>query len=631
MEGLSGSAGCAVSSDGSFVLLSQFTKSNIKRYWIKGPKAGSSEDFTNSVSNPDNIKRIGSTGNFWIASVVNKIVVPTNPSAVKVNSNGEVLQTIPLKDQFGDTLLSEVNEFDAVVSDDASFQKLPVPGKRSGPESFAFDSTGKDFYTGVSGGKILKYTPDKGFVDFAQITKTSTSSWCKGVFGTALAKKCGRPAGIAFNPKTGDLYVADAPLGLHVIHPAGGVATKIADSVDGKPFKFLDGLDVDPTTGVVYFTSFSSKFSPSEVFIAVGVKDASGKLFKYDPATKAVTVLMEDLSGAAGCAVSSDGSFVLVSEFIKSNIKRYWIKGPKAGSTDDIFSSSVSNPDNIRRIGSTGNFWVASVINKVNEFGNTLLSEANEVDGKLNSSWCDGVVGTALAGRCGRPAGIAFNEKTGELYVADAPLGLHVVSPAGGLAVKIADSVDGKPFKFLDGLDVDPTTGVVYFTSFSSRYTPIQVLIALGLKDATGKLFKYDPSTKVVTVLMEGLSGSAGCAVSSDGSFVLLSQFTKSNIKRYWIKGPKAGSSEDFTNSVSNPDNIKRIGSTGNFWIASVVNKIVVPTNPSAVKVNSNGEVLQTIPLKDQFGDTLLSEVNEFDGSLYIGTLTGPFAGVLKL
>ncbi|KAJ0229444.1 hypothetical protein HA466_0316050 [Hirschfeldia incana] len=309
----------------------------------------------------------------------------------------------------------------AVISDGESFQKLPVPENRSGPEAFAFDSTGKGFYTGVSGGKILKYTPETGYVDFAQITESS------------------------------------------------------------------------------------------------------------------------------------------------------------------------------------------------------------------NSSWCDGVTGTVLAGRCGRPAGIAFNEKTGDLYVADAPLGLHVVSPAGGLAVKITDSVDGKPFKFLDGLDVDPTTGVVYFTSFSSRFTPIQVLIALGLKDATGKLFKYDPSTKVVTVLMEGLSGSAGCAVSSDGSFVLVSQFTKSNIKRYWIKGPKAGSSEDFTNSVSNPDNIKRIGSTGNFWVASVVNKIVVPTNPSAVKVNSNGDVLQTIPLKDQFGDTLLSEVNEFDGSLYIGTLTGPFAGILKL
>lgn len=61
----------------------------------------------------------------------------------------------------------------AVFSDDASFQKLPVPGQRSGPESFAFDSTGKGFYTGVSGGKILKYLPDKGYVDFAQITESS--------------------------------------------------------------------------------------------------------------------------------------------------------------------------------------------------------------------------------------------------------------------------------------------------------------------------------------------------------------------------------------------------------------------------------------------------------------------------
>ena len=157
------------------------------------------------------------------------------------------------------------------------------------------------------------------------------------------------------------------------------------------------------------------------------------------------------------------------------------------------------------------------------------------------------------------------------------------------------------------------------------------VLKAVASKDATGKLFKYDPSKKKVTVLLEGLSGSAGCAVSSDGSFVLVGQFTKSNIKRYWIKGPKAGSSEDFTNAVSNPDNIKRIGSTGNFWVASVVSTATGITNPSAVKVNSDGKVLQTISLKDEFGDTLVSEVNESQGKLYIGTLFGPFSGILKL
>ncbi|WZZ33573.1 hypothetical protein YC2023_016974 [Brassica napus] len=150
-------------------------------------------------------------------------------------------------------------------------------------------------------------------------------------------------------------------------------------------------------------------------------------------------------------------------------------------------------------------------------------------------------------------------------------------------------------------------------------------------KDASGKLFKYDPSKRVVTVLLEGLSGSAGCAVSSDGSFVLVSQFTKSNIKRYWIKGSKAGTSEDFTNAVSNPDNIKRIGSSGNFWVASVVNTATGPTNPSAVKINSDGRVLQTISVKDKFGDTLVSEVNEFEGRLYVGTLSGPFAGIIDL
>ncbi|WZZ05856.1 hypothetical protein YC2023_091777 [Brassica napus] len=152
--------------------------------------------------------------------------------------------------------------------------------------------------------------------------------------------------------------------------------------------------------------------------------------------------------------------------------------------------------------------------------------------------------------------------------------------------------------------------------------------LLLRLDDASGKLYKYDPSTKVITVLMEGLGGAAGCTVSSDGSFVLVSQFTKYNIIRYWIKGPKAGSSEDFSNSPSrlHPSSIRRIGSTGNFWIAAEQRV----TNETAVaKVDSNGEVLQRIylPLLYDF----LSEVNEFDGSLYFGSLTERYVGTLKL
>lgn len=65
--------------------------------------------------------------------------------------------------------------FSSVVFSDAasSFQNLTVPGKRTGPEAFAFDSTGQGFYTGVSGGKILKYLPGKGYADFGYITVSS--------------------------------------------------------------------------------------------------------------------------------------------------------------------------------------------------------------------------------------------------------------------------------------------------------------------------------------------------------------------------------------------------------------------------------------------------------------------------
>ncbi|KAF3526003.1 hypothetical protein F2Q69_00050396 [Brassica cretica] len=295
----------------------------------------------------------------------------------------------------------------AVISVDAQFvaslQPLPLPIPMSGPHSFAFNSTEKGFYTGVSGGAIIKYTPEKGFVRFAQITESSNSLLCYVLQEPISSKRCGRPAGIAFNEKTGELYVADALLGLHVVSPAGGLAVKIADGVDGNPFKSLNGLDVDPTTGIVYFTSLSSHLSAYQMHLLLRLNDATGKLYKYDPSTKTVTILMEGLGGAAGCTVSSDGSFVLVSQFTKNNIKRYWIKGPKAGSSED-FSNSPSrlHPSSIRRIGSTGNFWIAAVqrvtnqtaVAKVDSNGEVIqriyvpllynfLSEVNEFDGSL--------------------------------------------------------------------------------------------------------------------------------------------------------------------------------------------------------------------------------------------------------
>jgi sugar lactone lactonase YvrE len=71
---------------------------------------------------------------------------------------------------------------------------------------------------------------------------------------------------------------------------------------------------------------------------------------------------------------------------------------------------------------------------------------------------------------CGRPLGLKFNNKTGELYVADAYFGLRVVSPEDNVSRPLGPQHDGIPFSFANGVEIDHETGVVYFTETSTRF-----------------------------------------------------------------------------------------------------------------------------------------------------------------
>jgi len=70
---------------------------------------------------------------------------------------------------------------------------------------------------------------------------------------------CGRPLGLRFDKKTGDLYIADAYFGLMKVGPQGGFATSLATEAEGVPFRFTNDVDVD-TEGNVYFTDSSTKY-----------------------------------------------------------------------------------------------------------------------------------------------------------------------------------------------------------------------------------------------------------------------------------------------------------------------------------------------------------------------------------
>lgn len=69
---------------------------------------------------------------------------------------------------------------------------------------------------------------------------------------------CGRPLGLKFDKKTGDLYIADAYKSLYVVGPQGGLATPVITQVEGKPLYFTNDMDIDEEEGVIYFTETST-------------------------------------------------------------------------------------------------------------------------------------------------------------------------------------------------------------------------------------------------------------------------------------------------------------------------------------------------------------------------------------
>lgn len=70
---------------------------------------------------------------------------------------------------------------------------------------------------------------------------------------------------------------------------------------------------------------------------------------------------------------------------------------------------------------------------------------------------------------CGRPLGLRFDKRTGELYIADAYMGLLKVGPEGGLAMPLVTEAEGVPLGFTNDLDIDDD-GTVYFTDSSINY-----------------------------------------------------------------------------------------------------------------------------------------------------------------
>uniref|UniRef100_A0ACD5TDK5 Uncharacterized protein n=1 Tax=Avena sativa TaxID=4498 RepID=A0ACD5TDK5_AVESA len=238
--------------------------------------------------------------------------------------------------------------------------RVLLPPGVTGGESLAFDARGQGPYTGVSDGRVLRWGGSAvGWTTFAHHPNYRKIPLCTAPVAPSADTEsiCGRPLGLAFHLKSGDLYIADAYKGLMKVGPDGGEAEVLATGAGGVPFNFVNGIDVDQATGDVYFTDSSVNYPRRFNTEIMMNADATGRLLRYDAKTKNVTVLKDNLAYPNGVSISYDRTYVVVAQTVPCQTFRYYLQGPKAGRYE-LFADLPGYPDNVRRDGK-GGYWVA--------------------------------------------------------------------------------------------------------------------------------------------------------------------------------------------------------------------------------------------------------------------------------
>ncbi len=217
-------------------------------------------------------------------------------------------------------------------------------GEYSGPEDI---TGGRDvyLYASTSSGHIIRFRGN-------------------GSQLSVFADVGGRPLGLEFDDQ-GNLYAANAPLGLQKISPDGSIETLVSE-VDGEKISYADDVAV-AADGRVFFSDASSKFNPKN---AGGSYEASlldilehggnGRIFEYSPYSRQTKVIMDGLNFANGVAISDDQQYLLVNETGHYRVLKYWLEGPIAGTTEVILENLPGFPDNVNN-GLKGKFWIGLV------------------------------------------------------------------------------------------------------------------------------------------------------------------------------------------------------------------------------------------------------------------------------
>jgi sugar lactone lactonase YvrE len=205
----------------------------------------------------------------------------------------------------------------------------------AGPEDVVVDPEGCA-WGGLADGRIVRFPPGGGTPE-------------------VTARTGGRPLGLEL-AADGTLIVCDAQRGLLRVD-AGGAVEVLASAHAGTPLTFTNNATI-AADGTIYFSESSTKFGLHEYRSDILEHRGNGRLLAYDPATRQTRVLLDGLYFANGVTLSPTEDFLLVAETGRYQIRRYWLRGERAG-TDELFVENLpGSPDNLST-GPTGVFWAA--------------------------------------------------------------------------------------------------------------------------------------------------------------------------------------------------------------------------------------------------------------------------------
>ncbi|WP_229068948.1 SMP-30/gluconolactonase/LRE family protein [Actinoplanes sp. DH11] len=211
---------------------------------------------------------------------------------------------------------------------------LPTGG--TGPEDVVFDRDGR-VVAGLADGRIVRIDPATGVR--AEIGDTG-----------------GRPLGL--QPRAdGGVLICDHDRGLLLLRPDGGVEVLVG-RVDGEPLRFASNV-VDSPDGTIWFTTSTRRWDLADHLGDVFEHTETGRLLRRDPDGTVRTVL-DGLKFANGLVLAPDGTYLLVAETAGYRIRRHWLAGPRAGTTEMFAENLPGFPDNMS-LGSDGLVWVGVV------------------------------------------------------------------------------------------------------------------------------------------------------------------------------------------------------------------------------------------------------------------------------